>query len=106
VQYTTSLDNLTIVKNAVHIDNDDQHQYKIIHRLPLYMKTMFLPINFPSSVHPCYLKHHSWLLLESAFASAINCLVQQAMLEGLGVGASPAAAGGLAIAVQWVLKEG
>jgi hypothetical protein len=47
------------------------------------------------------------LLVESATAGAINCLVQQALLEGVGVG-SPggAAAGGLAVAVQWVLKEG
>ena len=46
------------------------------------------------------------LFLESAVAGAINCLVQQAMLEGLGIGTTPEETGGIAVAVQWVINMG
>ena len=44
------------------IQNDNvENPYKYFEMLPPVMKTMFLPINFPSSVHPCYYNHHKWL---------------------------------------------
>lgn len=93
-------------REIVNDDSIQENPYKYFEKLPPVLKTMFLPINFPSSVHSSYFNHHKWLFWESTFAGAINCLVQQAMLEGLGIGATPEQAGGLAIAVQWVLKEG
>ncbi|TPX50491.1 hypothetical protein SeLEV6574_g00864 [Synchytrium endobioticum] len=73
-------------------------------RLASYLRTLFLPIGYPSSVHPTYAKVHFWQFIETYIGSMVGVLCSEAMLTSLGVGA-PAAAGG-AVAIQWVLKDG
>ena len=58
-------------------DDKTMNAYALFDRLPIALKTMFLPINYPRSVHPSYTRHHFWLMLETCVAGAINCSVQQ-----------------------------
>ncbi|KAI3646043.1 hypothetical protein MP228_008971 [Amoeboaphelidium protococcarum] len=68
------------------------------------LRSVFLPINYPSSVHPCYLKFHAWQALETYVAAVVGVLCSQAMLESLGISKAASTAG--AVAIQWVLKDG
>jgi hypothetical protein len=65
---------------------------------------MFLPINYPHSVHPSYLRFHVFQTLETFCGAVISVLCSQAMLESLGIAEEASVAG--AVAVQWVLKDG
>lgn len=60
---------------------------------------MFLPINYPHSVHRCYLKFHSWQATETYVGAVVGVLCNQAMLESLGLSTAGATAGAIAIQV-------
>ena len=70
-----------------------------------YLRSMFLPINYPQSVHKCYLPFHIWQALETYVGGFVGVLCSQAMLESLGVSSTVASTAG-AVAIQWVLKDG
>ncbi|KAI9017313.1 vitamin B6 photo-protection and homoeostasis-domain-containing protein [Gaertneriomyces semiglobifer] len=70
-----------------------------------WLKAMFLPVGYPTSVHASYKEVHIYQFFETFFWSTVSVLCSQAMLESIGVG-STAAAAGTAVAVQWVLKDG
>ncbi|KAL7751020.1 hypothetical protein RI367_003600 [Sorochytrium milnesiophthora] len=68
------------------------------------IQATFLPVGYPESAHPSYLRFHIMKFTETALGSATSVLCAQAMLESVGV-AGAAAAGG-AVAILWVLKDG
>ncbi|KAJ3365655.1 hypothetical protein GGF32_008788 [Allomyces javanicus] len=74
-------------------------------------RSTFLPVGYPDSVHPSYLRFHLWKFTETAVGSCIGVLCSQAMLAALGIGGhggatDAAAAAGGAVAVRWILKDG
>ncbi|KNE66661.1 hypothetical protein AMAG_11775 [Allomyces macrogynus ATCC 38327] len=74
-------------------------------------RSTFLPVGYPDSVHPSYLRFHLWKFTETAAGSCIGVLCSQAMLAALGIGGhggatDAAAAAGGAVAVRWILKDG
>eukprot|EP00842_Homolaphlyctis_polyrhiza_P004744 jgi/Hompol1/5270/HPOL_004292-RA len=71
-----------------------------------WLREMFLPVGYPSSVHKCYAQIHIWLFLESMAGSAISVLTAQAMLTSVGAAASAHESAALAIAIDWALKDG
>ncbi|TPX31976.1 hypothetical protein SmJEL517_g04819 [Synchytrium microbalum] len=73
-------------------------------RLAAYLRALFLPVGYPESVHPTYAKVHFWQFLETYVGSMVGVLCTEAMLTSLGVEASAAAGG--AVAIEWVLKDG
>ncbi|KAH6564787.1 hypothetical protein BASA50_006429 [Batrachochytrium salamandrivorans] len=75
-------------------------------RLVGWLRDMFLPIGYPSSVHCCYKKIHLWLFVENVAGAAISVLTAQAMLTSIGASAAAHETAALAIAVDWVLKDG
>ncbi|KAI9189519.1 hypothetical protein H9P43_000952 [Blastocladiella emersonii ATCC 22665] len=77
-----------------------------------FLRSTFLPVGYPHSVHPSYARFHVWKFAETTIACAIGVLASQALLTALGVGAGASAgaqaagAAGTAVAVQWILKDG
>ena len=67
-------------------------------------RSMFLPIGYPSSVHPVYGKVHLWQFFETWVGSLMSVFCSQAMLSSVGVN-NPSLAGTSAIAINWVLKD-
>ena len=84
--------------------NDGRQGSKITGYVGSYLNSMFLPINYPASVHKCYLKFHAWQTTETFVGAVVAVLCSQAMLESLGLTKAASAAG--AVAIQWVLKDG
>lgn len=71
--------------------------------------TTFVPVGYPTSVHPSYLSIHRWQFFETTAGSAIGVLTAQAMLIAVGAADTAHATGagvGMAIAVHWALKDG
>ncbi|KAI9139085.1 hypothetical protein BKA69DRAFT_688668 [Paraphysoderma sedebokerense] len=49
-------------------------------------RATFLPVGYPASVHPTYLRFHIWKAIETTLGSSIAVLCSQAMLHSLGLG--------------------
>ena len=64
------------------------------------IRTAFLPVNYPQSAHPCYLRFHLWQTTETFVGAFVAVLCSQAMLESLGIAMSPSAVTAGAVAVQ------
>ncbi|GBE87872.1 DUF647-domain-containing protein [Sparassis crispa] len=65
---------------------------------------MFLPINYPQSVHRSYLPFHVLQFFETVFGTVVSVLCNQALLTSVGVSAEGSVFG--AVAVQWIIKDG
>eukprot|EP00743_Colponemidia_sp_Colp-15_P010498 GILK01011567.1.p1 GENE.GILK01011567.1~~GILK01011567.1.p1 ORF type:complete len:508 (+),score=60.23 GILK01011567.1:81-1526(+) len=87
-----------LVSSWVHGDRS------FMSKIAASLRATFLPIGYPHTVHYTYLRHHIWLSIETALTSVTSVLCNQAMLECLGMGGSEATA--VAVAIQWVLKDG
>ncbi|EKM57809.1 uncharacterized protein PHACADRAFT_251666 [Phanerochaete carnosa HHB-10118-sp] len=73
-------------------------------RLTAWLRQMFLPTNYPQSVHPSYLKFHLLQFMECIVGTVVGVLCNQALLVSVGVSAEGSILG--AVAVQWVIKDG
>ena len=94
----------SVNKDGVLITRIDRKSNAIHARVKNFLFSVFMPIGYPTSVHPTYLKHHLWAMVESFFSSIFFVFSNETMLDSLGVGGAQAAAG--AVAIQWVLKDG
>ncbi|KAH9831583.1 vitamin B6 photo-protection and homoeostasis-domain-containing protein [Rhodofomes roseus] len=73
-------------------------------RFTSWLRQMFLPTNFPQSVHRSYLPFHGLQFFETIFGTVVSVLCNQAMLTSVGVSAEGSIFG--AVAVQWIIKDG
>ncbi|KAF0852724.1 conserved mitochondrial DUF647 domain-containing protein [Andalucia godoyi] len=74
-------------------------------RIRQWLSSMFLPANYPKSVHASYASFHFWQAIETFTTSTSGVLCNQALLVSLGLSASSGTAAA-AVAIQWVLKDG
>jgi hypothetical protein len=68
------------------------------------IKSVFLPVGYPHSVRPEYLRFQVFDTLQASCSYLRNILTTSAMLRGAGVGKEAAAP--LAAAITWVLRDG
>ncbi|KAI0955649.1 hypothetical protein AcV7_006259 [Taiwanofungus camphoratus] len=69
-----------------------------------WLRQMFLPTNYPQSVHRSYLSFHVLQFFETTLGTVVSVLCNQALLESVGVSAEGSIFG--AVAVQWIIKDG
>ncbi|KAI0649411.1 DUF647-domain-containing protein [Trametes meyenii] len=69
-----------------------------------WLGQMFLPTNFPHSVHRSYIPFHLLQFFETTLATVTSVLCNQALLTSVGVSAEGSIFG--AVAVQWIIKDG
>ncbi|KAI0671457.1 DUF647-domain-containing protein [Trametes maxima] len=69
-----------------------------------WLGQMFLPTNFPHSVHRSYVPFHVLQFFETTLATITSVLCNQALLTSVGVSAEGSIFG--AVAVQWIIKDG
>ncbi|KAH9945013.1 vitamin B6 photo-protection and homoeostasis-domain-containing protein [Epithele typhae] len=73
-------------------------------RVSSWFGQMFLPTNYPQSVHRSYLPFHILQAFETTLATITSVLCNQALLTSVGVSAEGSVFG--AVAVQWIIKDG
>lgn len=73
-------------------------------RLKTLLHTVFLPVGFPSSVAPEYLRYQQWNVVQDLSTYLRGILATQAILEGVGVGREGATP--LAATLQWITRDG
>ncbi|KAH9902756.1 DUF647-domain-containing protein [Cubamyces lactineus] len=73
-------------------------------RIASWLGQMFLPTNYPHSVHRSYLPFHVLQFFETTLATITSVLCNQALLASVGVSAEGSIFG--AVAVQWIIKDG
>ncbi|PCH39406.1 DUF647-domain-containing protein [Wolfiporia cocos MD-104 SS10] len=73
-------------------------------RLSSWIRQMFLPTNYPQSVHRSYMPFHILQFFETVFGTVVSVLCNQALLTSVGVSAEGSIFG--AVAVQWIIKDG
>ncbi|KAI0091014.1 vitamin B6 photo-protection and homoeostasis-domain-containing protein [Irpex rosettiformis] len=73
-------------------------------KITAWLRQMFLPTNYPQSVHRSYLPYHSLQFAETIVGTVVSVLCNQALLVSVGVSAEGSIFG--AVAVQWIIKDG
>ncbi|KAI0635638.1 DUF647-domain-containing protein [Trametes polyzona] len=73
-------------------------------RISSWLGQMFLPTNYPHSVHRSYLPFHVLQFVETTVSTITSVLCNQALLTSVGVSAEGSFFG--AVAVQWIIKDG
>ncbi|KAH9856628.1 DUF647-domain-containing protein [Lenzites betulinus] len=73
-------------------------------RIGSWVGQMFLPTNYPHSVHRSYFSFHVLQFFETTLATITSVLCNQALLTSVGVSAEGSIFG--AVAVQWIIKDG
>ncbi|KAI8980080.1 DUF647-domain-containing protein [Trametes punicea] len=73
-------------------------------RMSSWLRQMFLPTNYPHSVHRSYLPFHVLQFAETTLATITSVLCNQALLTSVGVSAEGSILG--AVAIQWIIKDG
>ncbi|EMD33961.1 hypothetical protein CERSUDRAFT_117486 [Gelatoporia subvermispora B] len=73
-------------------------------RLSAWFRQMFLPTNYPQSVHRSYMPFHVLQFVEGTLGTLVSVLCNQALLTSVGVSAEGSIFG--AVAVQWIIKDG
>ncbi|KZS99564.1 DUF647-domain-containing protein [Laetiporus sulphureus 93-53] len=69
-----------------------------------WLRQMFLPTNYPQSVHRSYWWFHVLQFVEGMAGTIVSVLCNQALLSAVGVSAEGSIFG--AVAVQWIIKDG
>ncbi|THH29994.1 hypothetical protein EUX98_g4183, partial [Antrodiella citrinella] len=69
-----------------------------------WFRQMFLPTNYPQSVHRSYAPYHILQFFETTLGTLVSVLCNQALLSSVGVSAEGSIFG--AVAVQWIIKDG
>ncbi|KAH8100958.1 DUF647-domain-containing protein [Cristinia sonorae] len=72
--------------------------------LTAWFRQMFLPTNYPQSVHRSYAAYHILQIFENTLGTLVSVLCNQALLSSVGVSAEGSIFG--AVAVQWIIKDG
>ncbi|CAL1716942.1 unnamed protein product [Somion occarium] len=73
-------------------------------RMKSWFMQMFLPTNYPHSVHRSYAPYHILQFVETTLGTLVSVLCNQALLSSVGVSAEGSIFG--AVAVQWIIKDG
>jgi len=73
-------------------------------RLLALLRTIFLPVGYPHSVRPEYLRYQQWNVVQDLSTYLRGILATQAILEGVGVGRAGATP--LAATIQWIVRDG
>jgi len=73
-------------------------------RVASSLRQMFLPTNYPQSVHRSYMPFHILQFFETTFGTVVSVLCNQALLTSVGMSAEGSIFG--AVAVQWIIKDG
>jgi hypothetical protein len=73
-------------------------------RLRALLRTIFLPVGYPLSVRPEYLRYQQWNVVQDLSTYLRGILATQAILEGVGVGRAGATP--LAATIQWITRDG
>lgn len=73
-------------------------------RLLALLRTIFLPVGYPLSVRPEYLRYQQWNVVQDLSTYLRGILATQAILEGVGVGRAGATP--LAATIQWIVRDG
>ncbi len=73
-------------------------------KLKSFLQTVFLPVGFPGSVAPEYLRYQQWNVVQDLSTYLRGILATQAILEGVGVGREGATP--LAATLQWITRDG
>jgi len=73
-------------------------------RLRAVLRTIFLPVGYPLSVRPEYLRYQQWNVVQDLSTYLRGILATQAILEGVGVGRAGATP--LAATIQWITRDG
>ncbi|RDX57081.1 DUF647-domain-containing protein [Lentinus brumalis] len=73
-------------------------------RISSWLGQMFLPTNYPESVHRSYMPFHVLQFFETTLSTITSVLCNQALLTSVGVSAEGSLFG--AVAVQWIIKDG
>lgn len=76
----------------------------ILHAVIAEVRSVFLPVGYPNSVRPEYLKFQCFDTLQAACSYLRGVLTTSAMLRGAGVGSD--AASPMAAALVWTLRDG
>jgi hypothetical protein len=85
----------------------EHEQYIFVNPLKKFcaqLKSIFLPVGYPSSVPNEYLEFQKWNLLQDFCSYLRGIMSTQAILVGMGVGRSDVTA--VAATIQWVLRDG
>lgn len=90
-------ENAAVAKEGVHAE-----PRRGAGAIATWFKQMFLPVGYPRSVHPAYLRYHVWQFFETCMHALVSVLCNQALLESIGASSTSAAAG--AVAIQWIIK--
>ena len=69
-----------------------------------FVKSMFLPKNYPNSVSDDYMKFTTFQFVQSVTGTIAGTISTQAMLHALGLGAG--ASMGMAATTNWIIKDG
>jgi hypothetical protein len=70
-----------------------------------WLRQMFLPVGYPSSVHRCYSKVHLCQFVETIATSIVSVMTSQALLTSVGTSSSVESTSA-AVAIEWVLTDG
>ncbi|KAI0342732.1 hypothetical protein BDW22DRAFT_1394621 [Trametopsis cervina] len=73
-------------------------------KVTAWLRQMFLPTNYPQSVHRSYMPYHVLQFAETIVGTLVSVLCNQALLVSVGVSAEGSIFG--AVAVQWIIKDG
>ncbi|KAI0685972.1 vitamin B6 photo-protection and homoeostasis-domain-containing protein [Cytidiella melzeri] len=73
-------------------------------KVVVWLRQMFLPTNYPQSVHQSYMPYHALQFVETVVGTLVSVLCNQALLVSVGVSAEGSIFG--AVAVQWIIKDG
>ncbi|KAI0071961.1 DUF647-domain-containing protein [Panus rudis PR-1116 ss-1] len=73
-------------------------------RFKSWFMEMFLPTNYPQSVHRSYAPYHILQFAETILGTLVSVLCNQALLSSVGMSAEASVFG--AVAVQWIIKDG
>jgi hypothetical protein len=100
---------LMIIKQGKHIFKISHKSLKVsiidqkMHR-GNFLKTMFLPRNYPYSVTDDYIRFTTFQFVQSVTGTIAGTVSTQAMLHALGLGAGLSM--GLAATTNWIIKDG
>ena len=70
----------------------------------LFLQRLFLPVGYPKSVRPEYLRYQMWDSIQGICSYLRGVLTTRSVLQGAGVGSATSSA--VTAALVWVLKDG
>ena len=90
-----------------HVEKKNSHQSSsaaISTSCILFLQRLFLPVGYPKSVRPEYLRYQMWDSIQGICSYLRGVLTTRSVLQGAGVGSATSSA--VVAALIWVLKDG